>query len=220
MLDDNKKLCLMSGEIIQMSDQMNLLFEPMDLEVASPATVSRCGMIYMEPHMLGWRPLLQSWLTTLPPTLTAAQRSDITDRFERMVPPLLEMMGHKGYHHLAHAGEINLVKSCMSMYESLMDEFVDAKKVAELGPGQADAWLEGCFLMSLIWSLGGTSDSNGRKKFDLILRTMIKGGIDDATMLVRKPFRMLEHDFDFVFSFLSLHICFYPQLIVCRPTES
>ena len=45
---------------------MTMMFEVQDLQVASPATVSRCGMVYLEPSILGLSPFVEMWLKQLP----------------------------------------------------------------------------------------------------------------------------------------------------------
>ena len=63
VMDDNKVLTLINGERISMPNQVTLLFEVEDLAVASPATVSRSGMVYNDWKNLGWKPFVQSWLS-------------------------------------------------------------------------------------------------------------------------------------------------------------
>jgi hypothetical protein len=47
VLDDNRLLTMPSGERIQFGPNVNFLFETHDLAAASPATISRMGMIFM-----------------------------------------------------------------------------------------------------------------------------------------------------------------------------
>lgn len=42
-----------------------MIFEVGDLSQASPATVSRCGMVYVDPAELGWLPYVRSWINRL-----------------------------------------------------------------------------------------------------------------------------------------------------------
>jgi hypothetical protein len=52
VLDDNKKLTLNTGETIKLSPSMNILIEAENLSSCTPATISRCGMLYMQEEQI------------------------------------------------------------------------------------------------------------------------------------------------------------------------
>lgn len=60
-----------------------MMFEVQDLAVASPATVSRCGMVYLEPSILGLKPFTECWLKKIPDVIKpfSEQLESLFDRF-------------------------------------------------------------------------------------------------------------------------------------------
>ena len=62
MLDDNRILTLANNDRIAMTENVKLVFEVENLDNASPATVSRCGIVYVSDTDLYWEPLIDSWL--------------------------------------------------------------------------------------------------------------------------------------------------------------
>ena len=63
-----------------------MMFEVQDLAVASPATVSRCGMVYLEPSILGLKPFVNCYLKTLPDTIF-----DHKDKLQSLFDRFLEV---------------------------------------------------------------------------------------------------------------------------------
>ncbi|XP_029708760.2 dynein axonemal heavy chain 7 [Aedes albopictus] len=172
VLDDNKKLCLMSGEIIQLAPTTNLIFEVMDLDAASPATVSRCGMIYLEPSTLGWEPLLESWKNTLPPELHSVNKQVITQMFMRFCPILLWFVRKGGVREMMPTSDSNLVKSVMNLFDCFMDDYRNETYMKSVTKVDVRAQLEGVFFFSCIWAIGGPLETESREKFSELFRAL------------------------------------------------
>jgi dynein heavy chain len=71
VMDDNKKLCFGAGEFIALNERMKVLFEASDLQHTSPATISRCNIVYMEQgdEILPVKAHVNKWIHSLPPIL-------------------------------------------------------------------------------------------------------------------------------------------------------
>jgi dynein heavy chain, axonemal len=176
VLDDNKKLCLTSGEIIQLSEPMTMMFEPEDLAVASPATVSRCGMVYMEPTSLGYDVLLQSWLNKTPSLLGEKFRGMFQMLFDKFVPSLLGFLRRYCTEPLPTVNNC-LVDALLHLMDTFNAEFYEKEDGSENRSSseieQFLTQLPCVFIFCLIWSLGCTGDAVSRKMVDSFLRAEI-----------------------------------------------
>ena len=61
VMDDNKILTLANGDRIRLLKHCAMLFEVFDLQYASPATISRCGMVFVDSKNLGYAPFFEKW---------------------------------------------------------------------------------------------------------------------------------------------------------------
>ncbi|XP_035728185.1 dynein beta chain, ciliary-like [Vespa mandarinia] len=89
VMDDNKILTLASNERIALTPAMRLLFEISNLRTATPATVSRAGILYINPQDLGWNPYVTSWVEK---RSNPVEKSNLVMLFDKYIPTCLETL--------------------------------------------------------------------------------------------------------------------------------
>uniref|UniRef100_A0A8C4HEE2 Cytoplasmic dynein 2 heavy chain 1 n=1 Tax=Dicentrarchus labrax TaxID=13489 RepID=A0A8C4HEE2_DICLA len=90
VLDDNRLLTMPSGERIQFGPNVNFLFETHDLSCASPATISRMGMIFLSDEDIDVGALLKSWLRGQPEECCSHLKNWLGDYFQRALDWVLK----------------------------------------------------------------------------------------------------------------------------------
>lgn len=145
VMDDNKVLTLASNERIALTKEMRLLFEIANLRTATPATVSRAGILYINPQDLGWNPFVASWINT---RQNESEKSILNVLFEKYVPPMLDVFRLK----LKRITPISDV-AMIQMTCALLDSFLTPQN---LPPDCPKDWYEIYFVYSIIWGFGST----------------------------------------------------------------
>ena len=174
VLDDNKKLCLNSGEIIKLTPVTTMMFEVEDLSAASPATVSRCGMVFLEQQDIGWRVLVTSWCERLPDRLKD-QAPLLQELMDSSLDAVFEMVSRK----VAKPVPVSvnwLVLNLLNLMSALIQaELPLDPNTKDLSVKEKEAKLEALFWLSLVWSFGCVTDSDGRNVLGPFFRKLVSG---------------------------------------------
>uniref|UniRef100_A0A671YVZ2 Dynein axonemal heavy chain 8 n=1 Tax=Sparus aurata TaxID=8175 RepID=A0A671YVZ2_SPAAU len=158
VLDDNKTLTLANGDRITMSPTCKLVFEVHNMDNASPATVSRVGMVFMSSSALSWQPILQGWAHKR----KASEAESILSLYERIfedahlyvkqnLKPKMELL------------ECNYIMQSVNLLEGLIP-------TKETGGLVDSKYLERLFVFCLMWSLGALLELEDRDKLEAYIQ--------------------------------------------------
>ncbi|NWV29438.1 DYH17 protein, partial [Origma solitaria] len=144
VMDDNKVLTLASNERIPLTPTMRLIFEISHLRTATPATVSRAGILYINPADLGWNPIVASWIET---RTVKSEKAALTLLFDKYLPPCLEKL-RSGFKTITPVPEITAIQTVLSLLEC----FLTPKNVPPDSPREQ---YELYFVFACAWAFGG-----------------------------------------------------------------
>jgi len=172
VMDDNKVLTLVSQERIPLTPEMRLILEVSHLKNATPATVSRGGVLFINDADVGWRPFFDSWLGKYKKSddayaenvFTLALSHYISDQF-------LEDLRTKS--HIAPVCDMAQVSSLTCIIDHLYTTLHKVKAQHDLlkrlreenKEDEIKQLYEAFFVFAAMWAYGGSLDEDNKGNF-------------------------------------------------------
>lgn len=171
VLDDNKILTLANGDRMPMTENVKLMFEVETLVNASPATVSRAGIVFISDTDLDWAPVVEAWIRKRP----ASQQTILRDLF-------MKYMGENSPVNPGHCFDylnrntngvmtVSRVGQASRLFNLLTGLLLGehGQNLSE-DPAKLAIQFEKLYLYCICWSLGAILEQEDRNKFDEWLR--------------------------------------------------
>eukprot|EP01012_Entosiphon_sulcatum_P023110 TRINITY_DN280_c0_g1_i1.p1 TRINITY_DN280_c0_g1~~TRINITY_DN280_c0_g1_i1.p1 ORF type:complete len:2686 (+),score=823.42 TRINITY_DN280_c0_g1_i1:5663-13720(+) len=189
VLDDNKLLTLANGDRINMSPNVKCCFEVENLANASPATVSRAGIIYISSSELGWEPALVSLMQNamkadadkedqgihLPPAVSTG----MMPLYQKYFPLAWEFV-RKECNTIMHTTVNHVISNSFWLLMGIVEEFAKANATFSTEA------IENVFWFVLSWPTAGMLETKDRDKYDAWIRAYAKGLPDEDTIFEYK----------------------------------
>ncbi|XP_078395203.1 dynein axonemal heavy chain 5 [Cetorhinus maximus] len=159
VLDDNRTLTLANGDRIPMAPNCKIVFEPHNIDNASPATVSRNGMVFMSSSVLSFSPILEGWLKKRSQQAAEILWKLFSESFAELYRFSIQSLEYK-----MEMLEAFIITQCINMLDGLIPP-------KEQGGEVTREHLERLYVFSLMWSLGALLELEDRRKMEHWLRT-------------------------------------------------